>query len=296
MRYLIHFLRCLRFFLLYPIYSFKWLSEDIKKDLNSKHFKSNAYYVWCPGLPKSGTTLLEEIFDCLPYVRLNHSMIRIWHNKNIKSIHDVNENTFKGMSKFKYTSLKTHSHYLEEYDHIIKSFNLKVIISLRDLRDMMISRYFHIMNNKKHWLYSEIINLDFKEGFKKSLISVPFGEQQTALEYYYYWIYNWKKKSLNSNYLVLWYEEYFNDPLFYISKILEYLEFNEFSPNLINSKTKKKYSSNHNLELSLKKFGKLKSTYRKGNIQEWKAYFDDDITNFFHKNLPDNIENVTYQN
>ena len=32
---------------------------------------------------------------------------------------------------------------------------------MRDLRDMLISRYFHILSDKDHWLHKTIKDLDF---------------------------------------------------------------------------------------------------------------------------------------
>ena len=76
---------------------------------------------------------------------------------------------FKNYSKTKYTFLKTHTHYDKKYEDIAINNNLKIIISLRDLGDMLISRYFHILADKKHWLHQKLKNLAFTEGFLVSL-------------------------------------------------------------------------------------------------------------------------------
>ena len=56
----------------------------------------------------------------------------------------------------------------EKYENIAKNHNLKIIISMRDLRDMLISRYFHIMNDNSHWLHHQIKDLNFTDGFISS--------------------------------------------------------------------------------------------------------------------------------
>ena len=47
------------------------LFEDLKKDIKAKSYSSKYYSVWISGLPKSGTTLVEEILKCLPYVKID---------------------------------------------------------------------------------------------------------------------------------------------------------------------------------------------------------------------------------
>jgi len=289
-----HIIKILFHILLRPYNSFKWLIDDFNKDISAKFHSSKVYAVWCAGLPKSGTTLVEEIFDQMPYVTLNNSFLRIFWHKNLKHQHNVNEGTFKGLKKNHYSFLKTHSHYKKNYDQIIKKNNLKVIVSLRDLRDMMISRYFHILNQKNHWLHNEISSLNFKKGFKISLISKHKEDKQNAICYYYNWIKKWREEASKNKYLVVWYEDYKHNPINYIKRIMEFTEFENLSPKKVYLNILKKKRSN-NLTESYKKFGKLKSTFRKGATEEWKEYFDDEISKYFIKNLPGSLDIVSYK-
>ena len=59
---------------------------------------------------------------------------------------------------------------------------------MRDLRDMLISRYFHILSDKDHWLHKTIKDLDFTEGFINSIKAKSDKDSPNALNYYYYWI------------------------------------------------------------------------------------------------------------
>ena len=95
---------------------------------------------------------------------------------------------------------------------------------------MMISNFFYIINNPKHVDHKSLILYEEKEGFKKSLLIQDKGTNQTALEYYYNWIKDWKMISKEKGHLILWFEEYEENPLNYISKIIEYLAFSEFDP------------------------------------------------------------------
>ena len=56
---------------------------DFRKDQNSKYIKKKPYRIWIFGLPKSGTTLVEQIMDQLPYIRVDRSVLRKFSNKDL---------------------------------------------------------------------------------------------------------------------------------------------------------------------------------------------------------------------
>ena len=56
---------------------------------------------------------------------------------------------------------------------------------------MLISRYYHIKSDQKHWLHKKLIKLDFTEGFLKSLKEKFSPSSEDPLTYYYFWIKNW---------------------------------------------------------------------------------------------------------
>ena len=70
-------------------------------------------------------------------------------------------------SQKKFSYVKTHLKYDQ---NILKKFineRFKVIVVLRDIRDVMISRYFHVMSDNKNWQHDVIKTLSFEEGFYK---------------------------------------------------------------------------------------------------------------------------------
>ena len=73
---------------------------------------------------------------------------------------------------------------------IAETYDAKIIVSLRDLRDVMISRYFHVMNEKIHWQHKYIKDLDFEEGFKKSLTYFDNTQKDMPIVINYNWIKN----------------------------------------------------------------------------------------------------------
>ena len=81
--------------------------------------------VWCIGLPKSGTTLIESILEELPYVEMFTSILRKWENSNPKYMFDLNvpEELFKDMPDNRNTYCKTHTKLTVTAKKIINDHN-----------------------------------------------------------------------------------------------------------------------------------------------------------------------------
>ena len=288
--------KTIKYLLKNPLQLLKNSFSDFKKDKTKKKLIYNK--IWCIGLPKSGTTLIENILEELPYVEMFTSIFRRWENTNPQYIFDLNvpEKLFKDMPDEKNTYFKTHTRYSELTQNIIKNYDIKIILSLRDLRDMMISRYYHILSDKSHWQHLLIKDLSFNKGFKISLTEKKKEHENNPLEYYYNWIKNWTEYSkIEKGILVLHYEDYIIDKQDYINKILNYLKIDKKEFNFDKFLNIKEKGSN-NLSKNLLNYGRNKSTFRLGEADQWKKLFDDEMITFFNQNLPDKLEKLNIKN
>ncbi len=269
--------------------------SDFKKDKTNKKLIYNK--VWCIGLPKSGTTLIESILEELPYVEMFTSIFRKWENTNTKYMFDLNvpEKLFKDMPDNKNTYCKTHTKLTNTAKKIINDNNVRVILSIRDLRDMMISRYYHILNYKFHWQHNLLKGLSFNEGFKISLTNKKNEHENTPLQYYYFWIQNWIEyvKREKKDILVLNYEDFVRSKEQYIYKILNYLKINKYDFDF-KKFTSPKIKRSNILRKNLQNYGRNKSTFRSGEVGQWQQLFDEEITDFFNQNLPGNLDKLKY--
>jgi len=289
---IIHLYYCIKSIIKHPLQTIKEFSSDVKKDRKSYLYKSKNYFVWCAGLPKSGTALIEKIFEHLPYVPMKYSLKRIYAPIHLDHEHGVSKAMFSNIPQRKYTFLKTHTHYSENYEKIGLNKNAKIIISLRDIRDMMISRYYHVLAETTHRHHKAIKDLSFEEGFIKSLKIKEKETDSTPLEVYYYWIYNWIKIANKKKYLILWYENYANSPVEYIQKILNYIDFKEFSAVELQNKIKDISQKRSDLKKNLSNYGRARSTFRSGQINQWKKMFNENISNTFNLSLPKPIKHI----
>jgi len=292
MRKIAVYLRPLRYliklFFYSPKYLYKRITSDFKSDLYSKKFKKSFHIVWCAGLAKSGTTLIEDILRELPAVQANNSFFRIYDNSNLDHIHGISNEMFNKFPKDKLSFLKTHTHYEERYINIAKKYNSKIIISFRDIRDVMFSRYNHIISDKNDHLHKKIKDLDIKEGFIESV--------KEEISYTYQWMIGWQNYSKNNNNcLILWYEEFIKDSKAYIKKIIDYLEFD----NSYTDKIYLKIDSNIKLlkERTLKENLSLfeRRTFNKGKSGEWRKVLDEETMEKFYSILPGDISKVEYK-
>lgn len=277
------------------------VKEDFKKDKKYKFNSSKKRKIFIAGLPKSGTTLIEEILEQLPYVRMNRSPLRNFKKSSTKydkyGYDEFDERILNQFDNNKFSFFKTHILLNEKTIEILEKKNFHIILSFRDIRDVMISRYFHIINSKDHWSYEEISKLNKKDGFIRSMQSYknnPIGIKMAPLEQYYYWLKFSKKIKNSPNISKLWYEDYLNKPKNFIEKIIKDLNLVGFDSNKIENNLiiKRNLEKNSNLGTKLKRSGKNVSTFREGNKDYWKSFFDEQILEVFNANLPGSIDEV----
>ena len=290
MIWFIHLVRWIFKFVKFPVQFCRLLYYDIKDDLSNLDTLKKKNFILVIGLPKSGTTLIEQILRSLGYLDQAASPLRIFDNRNLKNPHDISENMLRRVPKNKLSFLKLHSHFSEDNLRLIKKYNPKVILSFRNLKDVLISRYNHIISDKNHRHHDEIVGLDYNDGFKKSLIiQNSINTPIRPLDYFFYWIKNWKNeiKKRHLNFLVLDYENYNLNKKKYIKSIVNYIGIKDINIEELLVKIESNYSNikNNNLEKNLKKFIKPQTFNKKSNELK-KKLKNDEVEDFILTNLP----------
>jgi len=290
MIFIIHILRWIFKFIKFPIQFLKLFYEDLKDDFKNKKISREQKFVFVIGLPKSGTTLVEQILRSLGYIDQSSSPLRILDNRNLKNPHDISEEMFKKVPKSKLSFLKLHTHFSEENLKIIKKFNPKVIITFRNLTDVLISRFSHIISDDKHRHYKDVINLNYNDGFKKSLLIKNLNDTPVKpLDYFYFWIKDWKHTmdKRNLGFLTLDYENYNLNKTKYVKSILDFLEIDDVNLEELLVKIRQNHDKIkvNSLERNLKKFIKPQ-TFNKNSKEIKKKLVISDLENFITENLP----------
>mgnify|MGYP001200595764 CR=1 FL=1 len=255
MKLLIHILKQIKVFIKFPTQFLKILFSDIKKDffINNKKKYNKVLII---GVQKSGTTLIEWILSEMGYVNQVTSPLRILYDKNLNYVHDLSSEMLSYVPEKKFTFLKRHSEATPENLKIIENTNFKIILSVRDLKQVMISRYLHIISDKNFPQYYKFKNLGYIEGFRLSLIKNHIKGEVPIL-IFKNWLNNWQslvaEKKLN--YLILNYDDFKNKEIKYIKKMIDYLEIKDCDPEVIFKKHLKRIEKmkNKKLEENLKK-------------------------------------------
>lgn len=273
----------LKLFFKSPYQLIKELIEDFKKDLKPK----SQGIIVCFGLPKSGTTMIEEILSINGSIDGTRSLLRrISYLPKNADTHAFHKNLIKFFPKKKSTFIKTHSPYKIEYANYLKEYNLDYFVSIRDPRQMMLSRYYHILNDKKHRQHFEIKNLDIKSGFKKSLFSIIEKEIDPIDEYS-----EWINSHLKFSKRFIKYEDYLKDKAIYFEKLSNYSNIEidiEKTLKILENK-------NNNFKKNLRLNGREKSTFRKGIHNEWVSIFDEELKNLFKNKFGEALIKLGYE-
>ena len=95
----------------------------------------------------------------------------------------------------------------------------------------MISRYLHLISDKNLPHYLHLKDLNYIDGFEKSLTHHPMG--YTPIKYFSNWIKNWNRAIKENNFdsLVLDYDDYIKNDKSYVEKLLKYLNLENIDSN-----------------------------------------------------------------
>ena len=74
----------------------------------------------------------------------------IYDPTRLMMFHDISPLVFELMPQYAHSVIKLHTKYSPENFAVIKNYLDKFIVMYRDLRDMTVSRYFHVLNDESH--------------------------------------------------------------------------------------------------------------------------------------------------
>ena len=187
---------------------------------NTLKYKYPHHVLFIAGMAKSGSSWVHAFLLTIPGFQrppiVDRSAIakgKVWK-----------ESYFTDIPKFGYYALKTHAAASSDLLAILRRMNLSTIVTYRDIRDQLVSRFHHIIvdpNSLHYKLYNE---LPQNEAFSHSV--------EYALDTYIKWVDNWLaviEKDPNK-FLVIRYEDLLDDTFEVFRKVLLFygLDFPEY--------------------------------------------------------------------
>ena len=279
-----------------PKFIFVFLKYEIRKafyDLTclfKKKYKYNIIFI--AGMPMSATTKIKNMCGMIPGYFTRYSPIP--YKTRVRQ--DISHSAFILTPKWSYTIFKTHLNPSLKNLEIIKKNNVKkIIVTYRDLRDVVISRYHRLVNHPKkkgdpHFLDYSLMSKS--DAINHSICIVE--------KYYIDWINGWINISKKNKDLVLFikFENLVVNPKCEFIKILKFYKIylNEVHIDHIIKSCEGKKNMSQNLSESKILPWALSSNFRSGKIGYWKNEFSNENLALAKKKLGKALINLKYEN
>jgi hypothetical protein len=247
----------------------KYLKNDALSLMGKFDYVNRVLFI--AGLPKSGTTWMEMQLAKYPgyNTRLINDPDRCMYD------HDVCDSIFASLPKNRYSIVKLHTKYSEKNFETIRKHVPRFVVMIRDLRDMCISRYFHVRNEKVH-RHHELYNMESEEAGLMHSIGV-IGEEYVS------WVSDWVKVCRDNprDIMLITYEELNRAPEVTFKKVTAFFNL-PARADFFEDATRSNLQGEKDLQQEMdKNIAIMRSTKRKGTIGDWKNYFSEAHKNKF---------------
>ena len=285
MKYLIH-VKSLIHLIIYT--SFSYLND--LKFIFKKKYKYNIIFI--AGMPLSATTYIKNMIGRIPDYRSRlMPMFR-----SIRNNQDISNTAFLLTPKWSYSVFKTHLNPKKENIDILKKNKVKkIVVSYRDPRDVVVSRYYRLIKfpKKKYELHSSI---NYNSISKEDAINHSI---ELVCKYLIPWVYGWMEISKQNPNMILFckYEDLIKNPEEQLRKILKFYQV-DLDDDLISKiilKTKGSNDMTSNIIKGRFQPMALSSNYRKGGKGYWKDEFSQENIDLFNKLAGDALQKLNYE-
>ena len=271
------------------IYTLVSYFDDLKF-INKKKYKYNVIFL--AGLPMSATTYIKNMVALIPHYKTRLMPMK----RSIRNNQDISGSAFMLTPLWSYSVFKTHLNPKIENLNILKKNQVKkIVVSYRDPRDVVVSRYYRLLKfpKKKYELHSSV-NYNFIS--KNDAINHSI---KIVCKYLIPWVYGWMKISQQNPNMVHFckYEELKRNPKKQFEKILKFYEI-QLDNNQIDriiSKTKGKNDMVSNITKGRFQPMAISSNFRKGGVGYWKKEFSKENTDLFNELAGDALQKLNYE-
>lgn len=279
-RRLIHF---------YHIRGWTEFLRDLRSDRRShKSCHRGSHLFLIIGLPKSGTTWLEQLLDCIPEtVQLNRSALRAFpHGDRIAVEGGISRQMLLSAPSNKISFLKVHTPPSLRYTKILEDMDTRFVVVIRDPRDQSISSMHHSLAVGSDPFNALLLGTPKS---KRLLVSMSSEHPQLGMAravYWSKWIVGWSQyvDEHSDSAMIVRYEDVVDDMRRELERILDFYSY-RYSEELMDTivatqehrqTVERQGSLSNNLSLP----GRMASTYHSGTPGGWRDVYDDELTTY----------------
>jgi hypothetical protein len=253
--------------------------REMKKQYKDVYSQQILYIA---GLPKSGTTWLENLLSSYPGITPIMPYQLTSHEMKFKGScdYDFPVALFQPLKKGLFL-LKLHCHGSQHNVRILSENKIRYCILYRDLRDIAVSYFFYVSRTPWHPEHEVYRALDVKAGLMKFCL--------TRLDEYTGWINSWRENRNPNDSIEITFEKMLENPITTFKEVVRLFELHD-SDMAIKQRIK-------NNEFSRKKQQPTGESgfFRKGISGDWKNYFDDEIKTVFKQKSGELLITLGYE-
>ena len=188
----------------------RYFTNDLMALLRRYSYETRTILV--VALPKSGSTWVRSQLARIPGFNIRPT----WDSSGVIERWDIAESTFRFCPRWGFNVVKLHTRYSPENLAVIDDQVDRFVLLVRDLRDVAVSRYFHVLNDATHRHHSTYRSIPEEQGIQASLDVI--AEEFTP------WVADWLavQRRRPDEILLMTYEELNRDPRSAFQRICEF--------------------------------------------------------------------------
>lgn len=242
--------------------------------------------IFIAGLPKSGTTWVETQLANLA----GYNLRPVYDANGDLAEQNVSDAVFDVLPKWGYSILKLHTRYSKQNYRVITRHVRKFMVMTRDLRDMCVSAYFHVKNDKNHSHYELYNQISLEDGLAHRI--------EVTGKLYVTWVMDWLNIAEKHPEVILLvrYDDLVAETEEQFVRIHEFFNLpinKEIMVSVSDSRFVGEQDIGQILEENLGL--RMKSTARKGICGDWKNYFSQSHKDSFKRLCGDALIRSGYE-
>ena len=260
----------------------KWDAVAAFLAIHSGQAKWIAHLILIVGVPKSGTNWMAQLLEQIP----GFKRAIVFDPDDCNDSHDICNDIFLHLPQNAHYVMKLHTQYSTSNVEVLERFNIRPVIMYRDIRDLCVSRYYHVLNDPTHRHHAQYNSSPQDD-------SIMHCINQT-IERYLPWIENWRLaiSKQPERFFVINYETLRQDAGLVLSRVLDYYEI-DLPRETINGIVQKiasrtKFDLRENLRTR-------KGTARKGVVGDWRNHFNPDHVRLIKEKCGQHLIDLGYE-